>query len=75
MEEADKQDVVAVAMTISPDHIVETLKDLIVRERALLDGLVDEDLRLITLHNIAVLTAACAGYEKAVLQSEWRLSA
>lgn len=65
MTEEEKEDAVAVAGALLPGQISETLEDLIVRERSLLDVTNDPDLRAITLHNIAVLTAACHGYAEA----------
>ena len=65
MTEEDKSEAVMLAESLGPVQIAETLEDLIARERALLDMPMDADLRAITLHNVAVLTAACAGYQQA----------
>jgi hypothetical protein len=65
MTEEERAEAVMLAESIGPVQIAETLEDLIARERSLLDTPMDADLRAITLHNIAVLTAACAGYKEA----------
>jgi hypothetical protein len=65
MTEDEKAEAVMLAESLGPVQIAETLEDLIARERALLDTPMDADLRAITLHNVAVLTAACAGYQQA----------
>lgn len=65
MTEDEKAEAVMVAESLGPVQIAETLEDLIARERSILDTPIDADLRAITLHNIAVLTAACAGYQDA----------
>ena len=65
MTEEEKREALVIAESIGPVQIVETLQDLVFRERSLLETPMDEDMRSITLHNLAVLTAACAGYEEA----------
>lgn len=65
MTEDEKAEAIMIAESIGPVQIAETLEDLIARERSILDTPMDADLRAITLHNIAVLTAACAGYQDA----------
>lgn len=65
MTEDEKREAVVIAENLGPVQISETLEDLIARERGLLDATSDPDMRAITLHNIAVLTAACAGYMEA----------
>ncbi len=65
MTEDEKREAVAVAESIGPVQIAETLEDLIARERTLLDATVDPEMRAIVLHNVAVLTAACSGYQQA----------
>lgn len=69
MTEDEKREAVMVAEAIGPVQIAETLEDLIARERTLLDASSDPELRAITLHNIAVLTAACSGYREAARQA------
>lgn len=65
MTEAEKEEAVMLAESLGPVQIAETLEDLIARERSLLEAPLDHEMRAITLHNIAVLTAACAGYQEA----------
>lgn len=65
MTEDEKREAVMLAENLGPVQIAETLEDLIVRERELLDATADPEMRAITLHNVAVLTAACAGYQEA----------
>ncbi len=65
MTEDEKREAVAVAESIGPVQIAETLEDLIARERTLLDATTDPEMRAIVLHNVAVLTAACSGYQQA----------
>jgi hypothetical protein len=65
MTEEEKREALVIAESIGPVQIFETLQDLISRERSLLETPMDGDMRAITLHNLAVLTAACAGYETA----------
>ena len=62
MTEDEKREALLIAEGIGPVQICETLEDLVARERSLLDRPMDPDMRAITLHNIAVLTAACSGY-------------
>lgn len=65
MTDDERREALVLAESLGPIQIAETLEDLIVRERALLDATEDEEMRAITLHNMAVLTAACAGYREA----------
>lgn len=65
MTEDEKREALVIAESIGPVQIAETLEDLIARERSLLDTPMDSDMRAITMHNIAILTAACAGYQEA----------
>jgi hypothetical protein len=62
MTEDEKKEALIIAEGLGPVQICETLEDLVVRERSLLERPMDPDMRSITLHNVAVLTAACAGY-------------
>jgi hypothetical protein len=64
MTEEEKKEALIIAEGLGPVQICETLEDLVARERSLLDHPMDADMRAITLHNIAVLTAACAGYQE-----------
>lgn len=72
MTDEEIKDAVAVAEALLPGQISETLEDMIVRERSLLDALSDPDMRAITLHNIAVLTAACQGYAEAAKRATFK---
>lgn len=72
MTEEELKDAVGVAEALLPQQISETLEDLIARERSLLDATQDSDMRAITLHNIAVLTAACHGYAEAAKQHAFK---
>lgn len=65
MTEEEKKEALLIAESLGPVQICETLEDLVARERSLLERPLDPDMRAITLHNIAVLTAACAGYVEA----------
>jgi hypothetical protein len=74
MTEEEKREALVIAESIGPVQIFETLQDLIARERSLLETPMDRDMRAITLHNLAVLTAACAGYEEAAKKFNEALS-
>lgn len=70
MTEEEKKEAVAVAESIGPVQIAETLEDLIAREKTLLDATEDPEMRAIVLHNVAILTAACAGYQESARNFE-----
>lgn len=70
MTEEEKREALILAESLGPVQIFETLQDLIARERELLERPMGSEIRAITLHNIAVLTAACAGYETAASRFE-----
>lgn len=64
MTEEEKREALLLAESLGAMQIAETLEDLVAREKALLEAPMDDDIRAITLHNISVLTAACAGYQE-----------
>lgn len=74
MTEEEKREAVMIAESIGPALVAETLEDLIARERSLLETPMDSDMRAITLHNIAVLTAACSGYQEAAKKQQEALA-
>jgi hypothetical protein len=69
LTDEEKREILSFSELLSPVQIKETLEDLIVREKKLLDLPLDKDMKEITIHNIAVLVAACAGYEAAINNS------
>lgn len=74
MTEDEKREAVMIAESLGPSHIAETLEDLIARERTLLETPMDGDMRAIVLHNVAVLTAACSGYQEAAKKQKEMLA-